>query len=152
MLKRVWSKVGLVVALLLIFPGTSQAASEDMECLDAVGGLCGSYIYITYAYIGMTADAFSKKMYQPEQVKEMMDETVIMLNKLMKILGRVQTTDIAEEDKKFIVSLIEVLSLLRTEAEHLSAYAESNDMADVEKYDEARRTVLPKIKQLLQLQ
>ncbi len=152
MLKRVWSKACLAVALLLIFPGTSQAASEDMIYLDAVGGFGGSYIYLTYAYIGMTADAFSKKVYQAEQVKDMMDETVSMLNKLIKLLGQVQTTDIAEEDKKFIDSMIDILTLLRAEAKHLSDYAKSNDPADVEKYDKARSTVLPKIKQLLRIQ
>ncbi|MDY6852701.1 MAG: hypothetical protein SV487_11600 [Thermodesulfobacteriota bacterium] len=139
----------LAIILVLFIPVGSTAAPENNVYLEAIGGFGGSYMYMTYAYIGVTADAYSKNIYPAGQVKAMMDETVKMLRKLVKSLGRVRTTNIVESDRKYIDSMIEIFDLLRLEAEALSAFASSNDRADVEKYDQARKKVWPRIKRLL---
>ena len=147
--KPVWIVLVLATALVLCSPSVSPAATEDNIYLETVGGFSGSYIYLSYAYIGVTADAFSKDLYQGSQVKVMMDETVSMFNHLKKQLHRVMNTNIVEEDRLFVQSMIEVLDLLKAEAEALSDFAVSNDKADLERYEGARKRAWPKIKQLL---
>ena len=138
-----------VVTGLVYHPVPAAGQSDSNIYLETVGGFGGSYIYMTYAYIGVTADAFSKNIYQANQVKVMMDETVSMLNNLTKMMSKVQATNIVDNDKAFVDSMIEVLGLLKVEAESLSSFAASSDPADVEKYDAARKQVWPKIKSLL---
>ena len=141
-----------VVTVVLCHPCQATGLSDSNIYLETVGGFGGSYIYMTYAYIGVTADAFSKNIYQANQVKVMMDETVSMLNNIVKMLTKVQSTNIVENDKAFVDSMIEVLGLLKLEAESLASFAASGDPADVEKYDSARKQVWPKIKSLLGIQ
>jgi hypothetical protein len=137
----------ILLTLPLCFPASSHADSNVY--LETVGGFGGSYIYMTYAYIGVTADAYSEDIYQAEQVQIMMDETVGMLNNLIGMLQKVRDTDIVDNDKRFIDDMIEVLGLLKREAQALSTYAASKDPEDIKKYDEARKEVWPRIKQLL---
>jgi hypothetical protein len=139
----------IVVTALVCHPGAAAGQSDSNIYLETVGGFGGSYIYMTYAYIGVTADAFSKNIYQANQVKVMMEETVSMINNLMKMLTKVQATNIVANDKVFVDSMLEILDLLKIEAESLAAFAGGNNPADVEKYDSARKQVWPKIKTLL---
>ena len=134
---------------LMTIQGAVRAEAQENKYLEALGGFGGSYIYMTYAYIGVTADAYSKNIYKAAQVKVMMDESVNMLSNLVKMLEKVQTSQIVENDRKFIDSMKEILGLLKIEAEALSAFAASNDPKDVERYDQARKTAWSKIKQLL---
>jgi len=151
MSKRVTLMIACLGLAFLLFTGgpPAQAEPDAHVYLETIGGLGGSYIYMIYAYIGVTADAYSRDIYEGEQIKVMMDETVNMLNTLMNLLRKVERTDVVASDKVFIDSMIEVFLLLKDEAHALATYAVSKDPADVERYDQARKTVWPKIKQLL---
>ncbi len=149
MIRKAGITICLAIALLSFLPNGVSAAPEDNLYLETIGGLGGSYMYMTYAYIGVTADAYSKNIYPASQVKVMMDETVAMLQKLSQALKKVRSTNIVDSDKQFIDSMAEIYELLRVEAEALSSFASSNDKADVERYDQARKTVWPKIKKTL---
>jgi len=139
------------LVLLLVFWGTvsAEGAPEDNVYLEAIGGFGGSYMYMTYAYIGVTADAYSKDIYTASQVKVMMEETVGMLQKLVKTLQTIRATNIVDSDKNYLDSMIEVYNLLKLEAESLAAFVSSNDRTDVEKYEQARKQAWPRIKKLL---
>jgi hypothetical protein len=146
------SRVLGVVAILLFaltFGFGTPAQADDALYLQTIGGLVGPYVYTSYAYIGATADAFAKAMYPASQVKTMMDEQVKMINHLLDMIQKVQATKIAENDRKFLGSMLEVLELLKSEAQSLSAFAVSKNPQDLEKYDQARKTVWPKIKNTL---
>ena len=143
----------LLLFLALTLPLSAWAdTAEDNIYLETVGGFSGSYIYTTYAYIGATADAYAKDIYPASQVKVMMDEKVQMIKNLVTQLQAVQATNIVAEDKQFISSMIEILTLLQVEAESLASFASTNDQADVERYDQARKQAWPKIKKLLGIQ
>ena len=144
---RVSTFIAIFVALTLCFG--SPAKANDALYLETIGGLAGSYIYTSYAYIGATADAFAKDLYPASQVKTMMDEKVKMINHLIDMIQKVQATNIAENDRKFLGSMLEVLELLKNEAQSLSTFAVSKNPQDLEKYDQARKTVWPKIKNVL---
>lgn len=149
MILRIKFLVPILMVCFLILPSQTSAASEDVIYLETIGGFGGSYIYMTYAYIGVTADAYSKKIYQPQQVKVMMNETVSMIDKLNSMLIKVQKTDVVENDRKFVKSMIEILNLLQVEARSLSSLAETNDPTDIEAFEHAREQAWPKIKKLL---
>ncbi|MFH1092155.1 MAG: hypothetical protein V1742_11365 [Pseudomonadota bacterium] len=138
----------LVVLSLFVTPLSSSASDENVY-IDAIGALSGSYLYMAYAYIGVTADAYSKNIYPASQVKLMMEEKVNFLDKLMQRLQQVQATNLAPKDKQFVESMIEIFGLLKTEAQSLAAFAATNSPTDVEKYDLARKQAWPKIKILL---
>ena len=135
----------------LMVASAATARANDEVYLKTIGGFGGSYVYMTYAYIGVTADAFSKNIYKPDQVKVMMDESVTMIDNLMELLTKVQGTDIVDDDKAFVGAMLEILNLLKSEAQALSAFSISQNPADVEKYDQARKDVWPQIKQLLKI-
>lgn len=140
----------LILAGILISPTYGWAASsEDNVYLETIGGFSGSYIYTSYAYIGTAADAYAKDIYPASQVKTMMDEKVHMLDNLMQLLQKVRGTNIVDNDKIFLDSMIEILVLLKTEAEALAAFTSSNNPADMERYEQSRKAAWPKIKKLL---
>lgn len=139
----------ILLILILIFPATTEAKSDETVYIETIGVFGGIYIYTTYAYIGTTADAFSKDIYDAGQVKSMMDEKINMLNNLEAMLLRVQATNMAPADKKFIASMLDIIGLLRQEASALSEFVNTKDEADAEKYDQARKAAWLKIKKLL---
>lgn len=147
-LSRISTFIAILAALTFCSGIPAQAADEALY-LETIGGLVGSYIYTSYAYIGATADAFAKDLYPASQVKTMMDEKVKMINHLMDMIQKVQATNIAENDRRFLGSMLEVLELLKNEAQSLSTFAVTKNPQDLEKYDQARKTVWPKIKNVL---
>ena len=71
MYKRVFGISILTIALLLTTPVSSWGGPDDNVYLETIGGLCGPFMYMTYAYIGVAADAYSKNIYKNSQVKLM---------------------------------------------------------------------------------
>jgi hypothetical protein len=145
--------VAILTILVLICGFTVPApAADEKTYLETIAGFGGIYIYMTYAYIGVAADAYSKDIYEAEHIKNMMEETVNMLNNLTQLLAKVQATDLSAEDKEFVQDLVHVMGLLKIESESLAAFAVSNDPADVARYEEARKKAWPEISKLLGMQ
>ncbi|MEW6262972.1 MAG: hypothetical protein AB1641_07825 [Thermodesulfobacteriota bacterium] len=143
-------RIFLITLILgLVIPASLPAASEDNIYLETIGAFSGSYIYTSYAYIGSAADAFAKDIYPASQIKAMMDEKVHILDNLSQMLQKVRSTNIADNDKVFLDAIMEILGLLKTEADALSAFATSKDPSEMERYDQARKKAWPKIKKLL---
>ena len=149
MIKTKFRLMCLVLLAVAALQSPAQAKSDGALYLETIGGFGGSYIYLSYAYIGATADAYAKNIYPASQVKTMMEEKVSMIKHLAEMLHQVQNTNIEENDKQFVASMLDILDLLRQEAESLAAFAESNNPSDVERYEDARKKAWPKIKKLL---
>ncbi|MEW5723000.1 MAG: hypothetical protein AB1896_07835 [Thermodesulfobacteriota bacterium] len=145
--KRVW-RIFLLILLLAWVSPAGAPASDDNVYIDTIGALSGSYIYMTYGYIGVVADAYSKDLYEAGQIKHMMEEKVTFINKLVQSLRQVQGTNLAQTDREFIEAMIEILDLLKQEAESLAAFATSNDPAEVEHFDQVRQEAWSQIKKV----
>lgn len=139
----------LTAVLCLVSVSGAEAVDRHKVYLNTIGGFCGSYIYTSYAYIGATADAFTKDIYTPAQVKVMMEETVGILDNLMSLLASVRNTNVAPSDRQFIDSMVEVLELLKIEARALATFTQTRKQDDVQRYDRAREEAWPKIKKIL---
>ena len=142
----------VMIACCLVFSYGSPARGQDnIVYLETIAGFCGSYLLTSYGYIATTADAYAKDLYPAAQVKFMMENTVSNLTSVSSHLQRVKMTNIAESDKKFVDSVIEVLDVLKLEAESLAAVTTSKKQADVEKFDQASEQAWQKIKKLLKI-
>ncbi|MFH1136648.1 MAG: hypothetical protein V1816_11265 [Pseudomonadota bacterium] len=142
----------LIIACGLTFSFTAPARGEDsIVYLETIAGFCGSYLLTSYGYIATTADAYAKDLYPAGQVKFMMENTISNLTSVAGHLQRVKATNIAESDKKFVDSVLEVLDVLKLEAESLAAVTSSKNQADVEKFDQASEQAWQKIKKLLKI-
>ena len=142
----------LIIACCLTLSFTAAARGEDsIIYLETIAGFCGSYLLTSYGYIATTADAYAKDLYPANQVKFMMENTISNLTTVSGHLQRVKATNIADSDKKFVDSVIDVLNVLKLEAESLIAVTSSKNQADVERFDQASEQAWQKIKKLLKI-
>ena len=135
-----------------------EAPEEPEEPLDPeadrlymIGALGGAHVYTTFAYIGVLADGLSKDLYGGEQTKELLGEVVSVSQSLVKNLTRVRDGGLSEQDTSAINNMIDIYTLLQTEAEAAIAFTDSRTPEDAEKFETARTTVWPKIADLLGL-
>ena len=148
MMRHLNRYIVIIALLVLLVPTAAATASDYTVYIETIGTFSGSYIFMTYGYIGVVADAYSKDIYKSRQVRDMMDEKVVFLNKLVESLRGVQQTNIDQNDREFIEAMIEILNLLKKEAESLSAFAASNDPEDVKRFDQARQEAWSQIKKV----
>ncbi|MBU2552412.1 MAG: hypothetical protein KKB20_28625 [Proteobacteria bacterium] len=141
----------IIVALLLLAPVRAAAATEASIYLETIGGFAHNYLYMTYAYIGVTADAYAKEIYPASYVKRMMGDTVRTLDILARKLQTVQETNLEEEDRKAIEYIVETFGLLKEEAEALAALVESGDQTALDRYDQARKKARDHLKRVQQM-
>lgn len=131
---------------------SAGSTNGDDPRLLAIGVLAGQNIYTTYALIGSIADGYAYKAYQTEKVRQLMSDVAGMCQVAVEHLKIVQDTSLLEEDRAAIENVIEIMTLLRSEANALASYAESNDPDDLEAYNEARNNVWPRVREMLQLE
>jgi hypothetical protein len=145
----------LVLFALLSLPALSRGQEKKVEeaktddRLVCIGALAGSHVYTTYGYVGTVADAYAHDIYKAEKVQELMKEVAGLAEVSIKQLKTVRNGDIVESDKKVIDDVIEVYSLLRDEANALSAYTKSKNQEDLKKFESTRTVAWPKIKAVL---
>jgi hypothetical protein len=134
-------------------PATAEPpATDDDPWLLAIGVLSGQNIYVTYAYIGSVADGYYHKVYSADQVQSLMKETVSLTDVAIEHLRKVESTKIVDPDRKAIARVIEIMGLLKQEAEALSAYTRTQSDADLQAYETARKSAWPKIKEALKME
>ncbi|MBL8848670.1 MAG: hypothetical protein JNG89_03260 [Planctomycetaceae bacterium] len=114
-----------------------------------IGGLSGANLYTTYAYVGVLADGLSKDLYTAEQTKLMLGEVVTVSDNLIKNMVRVRDGGLSPDDTQSIDNMIEIYKLLQDEARAAIEYADSRSVTDAENFENARKTVWPKIATLL---
>ncbi len=134
-------------------PATVEPARPaDDPWLLAIGVLSGQNIYVTYAYIGSVADGYSKRAYTPEQVQSLMKEVIGLTDVAIEHLEKVEATKIIDPDRKAIERVVEIMRLLKQEAEALSTFTRTESDADLQAYEAARTSAWPKIKEALQME
>jgi len=126
--------------------------AADDPWLVAIGVLSGQNIYVTYAYIGSVADGYYKRAYTPEQVQSLMKEVIGLTDVAIEHLKKVETTKIVDSDRKAIERVVEIMGLLKQEAEALSTFTRTESDADLQAYEAARTSAWPKIKEALQME
>ena len=118
--------------------------------LQAIGALGVGHIQSTLGLIGVIADSISKEIYNPKQIEDLMNGTINGLHVPMKILRRLQESNVSEEDAEFLDRMIAVLNALQLEAKALSVFSKSRKADDASKYERERRRVLKKLSELTQ--
>jgi hypothetical protein len=125
------------------------AEAELDDRLVCIGALAASHVYTTYGYVGGVADGYASETYDGEKVRDLMREVVNLGDTNVRLLKKVREGNIVEGDKRVVDEIIAVYGLLKQEAESLAAYAQSDDQADLDAFEAARKAAWPKIKALL---
>lgn len=148
----------LVLALVLTCPaawaqntGRGEGVSERELHLNTIGAFSAGLVLQAYGYIGLLADALSRGVYEPRMVSEMLAETTSYLRNVSAQLQKYPPEYLAGPDRRFIASMVEILNLLISEAEALSAFAQSKSKADLDKYEKARDQALERIDRIFQI-
>ncbi len=136
----------LLIAVALAFPSRARA---DDACLEAVGGASAGYVYSTYMFIGVTADAFTKKAYDADKVKQLMTVGMKMLAESEKQLEKMKRSGLDSADRAVVEEFLAVLGLLRAQAGALITYSKSGLVKDAECYEKARKKAWSRITKLL---
>ena len=138
-----------VVAALLLGTTATATAQDNNPYLEAIGALAASQVYTTFLYVGVTADAFEKKVYKAKQVRGMMDEMVGAIGNVTGYLEKVKATNIVERDKAFVTEMVQIFALIRKEALALKEYAGTGAKGEAAAFAAARDAARPRIKKLL---
>lgn len=144
-------RIGCVLITVLLFacalvPNSVSAGPCD-PALSAMGALGGGYIYMTYAFIGASADGFSAGTYKPQQIQAMMKETEAALGATEKALKGVP--NLTPSDQRAVNSMVSIMTDLKMLSRTVSAYSQTKSQADAQRYQQIRQRVWPNIKQLL---
>ncbi|UQZ89438.1 hypothetical protein C4J81_09595 [Deltaproteobacteria bacterium Smac51] len=124
-----------------------MADEKDILHLNTIGAFSAGFVIQSYGYIGVLADAMSKGVYEPELVRSMLSETISYLRNVNTQLQKYQSGSlIASGDRKFIASMMEIISQLIAEAEALSSFAQTKSKEDLARYEDARRDAWKNIK------
>lgn len=118
--------------------------------LQAIGALGVGHIQSTLGMIGVIADSISKEIYNQKQIEDLMNGTINSLQIPMKILRRLQESNVSQEDAEFLDRMIAVLNALQLEAKAVVTFAKSRSTDDAGKYERERRRVLKKLSELTQ--
>ncbi|MBX3444657.1 MAG: hypothetical protein KF774_19820 [Planctomyces sp.] len=130
-----------------------EAATEEGEAVDErlylIGAMGATQVYLTYAYVGAVGDGFVKETYDAAKVGELMGEVTGMTANLVTQLQKVRDGDLTEEDRKALDQMIEINSLLKRQAESLSAFSQAPSAETAQAFEDVRTQVWPKIADLL---
>ena len=131
--------------LIAVAPGSAQA---DKVQLQAIGSLAAAHVYTSYGYVGVTADAYVAESFNPKQVADLMGELNDMIDLNVSALQKVRA-HVDGDDRIFLDDLIRVYGMVQKEAEALVAFAQSQEPADADSFEKARKAVWPELKVLL---
>jgi hypothetical protein len=150
MLKKSYLMPMLFLAIIALSLSPQTSSAECDAELTTIGSISGSFVYTAYGYIGASADAFSKNLYTSEQLRAMMSEMISLLDVVEESLRTLPK--LTTEDRQTIYALIEILNLLKKEADALAAYSASKNQADADTYDLNRKEAWSKIQTTLGIQ
>jgi hypothetical protein len=81
-----------------------------------------------------------------------MKEVIGLTDVAIEHLEKVEATKIIDSDRKAIERVVEIMRLLKQEAEALSTFTRTDSDADLQAYEAARTSAWPKIKEALQME
>ncbi len=129
--------------------GAEKSAAQEREALhlNTIGAFSAGFALQSYGYIGVLADALSKNIYPPDLVISMLTETTNYLRNINTQLQKYQNNAlVAPGDRKFISSMMEIVTQLIAEADALSSFAKTKSADDLKRFEEARKNAWKNIK------
>jgi len=120
-------------------PGKSKGESDP--ALKALGALSAAQMYSQYVLIGVTADAYANKVYEPKQVQEMINEARGIMANVSKNLTAVgKDGSIVQNDRVFIMRIQSVFQLLDKQANALVAFTQDDNSDNRAAFEAARKS------------
>jgi hypothetical protein len=130
----------------------ADAEVSEREKLDinTIATLSVGLVIQSFGYIGTYADLLSKGVYEPQQVREMLGETIQYLSNARSVLNQYQNSDIAISpgDRRYLKEISAILDILIQEADSLSSFAQSHSEEDLKKYKDSWEQALKLIERL----
>lgn len=133
-------------------PVPPQKKAEEQESdprLEAIGGLGAAAMYFAFLSIGMSADGLAKKVYDGEQVRQLVKEVTGLLQVNAGQLKKVSKTGLVEEDRVFVDSMLEVMGMIRKYGDLLVGYSENPDEEHARAFEDHRKKTWAALKKLL---
>lgn len=132
-------------------PAFSEEVVREAHHLNTIGTYSAGFVLQSYGYIGVLADVFSQRIYDPDEVRSMLGETITYLNNARNQLLYYQSPGVRlpKADLDFIDTVSNIINDLVSEAEALSAFTESLQEEDLQRFQAARQDAWSKIKRLL---
>jgi hypothetical protein len=81
---------GILAVYLLAVSLPARAAADDETIMEALGAALGLSLYNSQVIIGMTADAYSSKVYENEQSKTILSEQKSSIGLLKDYVGKIK--------------------------------------------------------------
>jgi hypothetical protein len=117
-------------------------AKKESATLGAVGGLSVISANSTFLLIGVTADAFAKEVYTPEQVRGIMKPIIKQLDAVSNLLRKVQEEGLSEQDDDYIDQIVELYRLLQDEARALDKFVVRKGDGEAKSFEKTRKAAL----------
>ncbi len=140
-------KIALTICVLML--GLSSVKASQLQ-LETIGAASGSSMYLTYISIGVTADAYEKKVYSKEQatafIQSIVKQAEVVKGYLQKLIDEKELTG---EDVTFVAEMVETYGLLLNEGNAFILYVESGKKSNVDEFHKNRKAAWSKIEKLL---
>jgi hypothetical protein len=140
-------KIALTICLLML--GLSSVKASQLQ-LETIGAASGSSMYLTYISIGVTADAYEKKVYTKESAKafilSIVKQAEVVKGYLQKLIDEKELTG---EDVSFVADMIDAYGLLLNEGNAFLLYVDSGKKENVDEFHKNRKAAWEKIEKLL---
>jgi cob(I)alamin adenosyltransferase len=119
-----------------------EDTKKESATLGAVGGLSVITANSTFLLIGVTADAFAKDAYKPDQVRGIMKPIIKQLDAVSNLLRKVQEEGLSEQDDDYIDQIVELYRLLQDEARALDKFVIKKGESEAKAFEKARKAAL----------
>lgn len=149
---RQWGGALAILAIcgvLVMSPGFAQDEEAGDPALEAIGGLAVGHMHSSLGFVGVTADAFAKDVYEADTVEELMGGVVGGIDATKKLLRKLQDSELSDEDEQFIDGIIGVYNAISAEAKALVKFAKSEDDTDAKAFEKARQTAVSRLQKLI---
>lgn len=138
----------LVVLLGLGAAARPACAEETVE--EALGAASGMALYEAQMVLGLSADAFAKKVYDEKTMAAIISEQKTLLKNLDRHLENLLDEEsVSKDDKKAIRKLRACISRLNETADALQDFVDDSSQENAEAWQEKRKASYAEIADLL---
>lgn len=148
-----WAGLVIVLGMMVGFGAGARPAQAEASLEEALGAATAVAMYNAQMVLGLSADAFAKKVYDEETMKTVVGEQKTLLTNLDKHLAGLRKLDsISAEDKKALKSLSDCLAKLQQTADALLEYVEEQSDVNAEDYQTKRKASYAAIAEVMGLE
>lgn len=117
--------------------------------LETIGALAAINAQQSFLVIGVVSDSHFKGVYEPRQVRSLMNGVIRQLEMLSTMLRKLQTAKLAEEDNEYVEQVLALHAKLQTQARALLRFTEKRGEAEARAFEKARQSALSDLERLL---